>query len=140
MPRTKIDYAFTGEVIDSTHPTASGRWYAEYAIDDIVKSVIDGKKYIIQEYSPLEREIKKIRADMVWTETIMGTCIAAEKKDGKLLMTFKCASNKYGKRLKNLCESIGIRNLNLFPVGRGIARDVSGKPVVSDYDLIYIAI
>ena len=59
MPRTKIDYAFTGEVIDSTHPTASGRWYAESAIDDIVKSVIDGKKYIIQEYSPLEREIKK---------------------------------------------------------------------------------
>ena len=140
MPRTKVDYTFTKDIIDSTKPTSDGRWYPDTIIDEIVKSVIDGKTYIIQEYSPLERELKKVRANEVWKETIMGTCISAEKKDGKLFMTFKCMSNKYGKRLKDLCESMGVNRLNAYPVGSGVLNSVSGKSVVSDYNLIYIAI
>lgn len=144
MPRIKVDYQFPAEVIDCNKPTKDSstnelHWYSPETVDAVVKQVKEGARFIIQEFNPIEREIKKIPLSSVWEEQVMGHCIAAENVNGKLIMTFKCESNKHGKKLMNICESYGVKNLKIFPVGWGLPVDQDGKKVVTKFKLIYVA-
>ena len=144
MPRIKVDYQFPAEVIDCNRPTKDSstgelHWYSPETVDNVVKQVKEGTRFIIQELNPIERGIKKIPLSSVWEEQIMGHCIAAENVGGRLIMTFKCESNKHGKKLMNICESYGVKKLNIFPVGFGVLEDRDGKKVVNRFKLIYVA-
>ncbi len=139
MPRIKIDYQFPAEVIDTNRPTQEGRWYTVDTVDHIVDQVNRNQRVIIQEFNPVERQIKKVPLDAVWEEQVMGHCIDAKNIDGKLIMTFKCESNRFGKKLMNICESYGVQKLKFYPVGEGITVDVDGKKTVSKYKLKYVA-
>lgn len=139
MPRIKVDYQFPAEVIDTNRPTREGRWYTVDTVDHIVDQVNSNQKFIIQEFNPVERQIKKVPLNVVWEEQVMGHCIDAKNVDGKLIMTFKCESNKFGKKLMNICESYGIQNLKFYPVGEGVTVDVDGKKTVDRYKLNYVA-
>lgn len=139
MPRIKVDYQFPAEVIDTNHPTQDGNWYTVDAVDNIVDQVNRNQRFIIQEFNPIERQIKKVPLNVVWEEQVMGHCVDAKNVDGKLIMTFKCESNKYGKKLMNICESYGLKNLKIFPVGEGIPVDIDGKKTVTKYKLYYVA-
>ncbi len=97
------------------------------------------QRFIIQEFNPIERQIKKVPLNVVWEEKVMGHCIDAKNVDGKLVMTFKCESNKYGKQLMNICESYGLKNLKIFPVGEGVPVEQDGKKTVTQYKLKYVA-
>lgn len=139
MPRIKVDYQFPAEVIDTNHPTQDGNWYTVDTVEQIVDQVNRNQRYIIQEFNPIERQIKKVPLNVVWEDQVMGHCIDAKNVDGKLIMTFKCESNKFGKKLMNICESYGVQNLKFYPVGEGITVDVDGKKTVNKYKLKYVA-
>lgn len=139
MPRIKVDYQFSAEVIDTNRPTKDGNWYAVDTVDQIVDQVNRNQRFIIQEFNPIERQIKKVPLSAVWEEQVMGHCVDAQNVDGKLIMTFKCESNKFGKKLMNICESYGVKNLKIFPVGEGIPVDIGGKKTVTQYKLKYVA-
>lgn len=139
MPRIKVDYQFPAEVIDTNRPTKDGNWYTVDAVDQIVDQVNRNQRFIIQEFNPIERQIKKVPLSAVWEEQVMGHCVDAQNVDGKLIMTFKCESNKFGKKLMNICESYGVKNLKIFPVGEGIPVDIDGKKTVTQYKLKYVA-
>ena len=139
MPRIKVDYQFTAEVIDTNRPTKDGNWYTVDTVDQIVDQVNRNQRFIIQEFNPIERQIKKVPLSAVWEEQVMGHCVDAQNVDGKLIMTFKCESNKFGKKLMNICESYGGKNLKIFPVGEGIPVDIDGKKTVTQYKLKYVA-
>lgn len=139
MPRIKVDYQFPAEVIDTNHPTQDGNWYTVDTVDQIVDQVNRNQRFIIQEFNPIERQIKKVPLNVAWEEQVMGHCIDAKNVDGKLIMTFKCESNKYGKKLMNICESYGLKNLKIFPVGEGIPVEQDGKKIVTKYKLKYVA-
>ncbi len=144
MPRIKVDYQFPAEVIDCNNPTRDSttnelHWYSPETVDDVVKKFKEGERFIIQELNPIERGIKKIPLSSVWEEQIMGHCIAAENVNGRLVMTFKCESNKHGKKLMNICESYGVKNLKIFPVGWGDLEERDGKKFVTKFKLIYVA-
>lgn len=139
MPRIKVDYQFPAEVIDTNRPTKDGNWYTVDTVDQIVDQVNRNQRFIIQEFNPIERQIKKVPLSAVWEEQIMGHCVDAQNVDGKLIMTFKCESNKFGKKLMNICESYGVKNLKIFPVGEGIPVDIGGKKTVTQYKLYYVA-
>lgn len=139
MPRIKVDYQFPAEVIDTNHPTQDGNWYTVDTVDQIVDQVNRNQRFIIQEFNPIERQIKKVPLNVVWEDQVMGHCVDAKTVDGKLVMTFKCESNKYGKKLMNICESYGLKNLKIFPVGEGIPVEQNGKKTVTKYKLKYVA-
>lgn len=139
MPRIKVDYQFPAEVIDTNRPTENGHWYTVDTVDNIVDQVNRNQRFIIQEFNPIERQIKKVPLNVAWEEQVMGHCIDAKNVDGKLIMTFKCESNKYGKKLMNICESYGLKNLKIFPVGEGIPVEQDGKKTVTKYKLNYVA-
>lgn len=139
MPRIKVDYQFPAEVIDTNHPTQDGNWYTVDTVDQIVDQVNRNQRVIIQEFNPIERQIKKVPLNAVWEEQVMGHCIDAKNVDGKLIMTFKCESNRFGKKLMSICESYGVQNLKFYPVGEGITVDVDGKKTVTKYKLKYVA-
>lgn len=139
MPRIKVDYQFPAEVIDTNHPTQDGNWYTVDTVDQIVGQVNRNQRYIIQEFNPIERQIKKVPLNVVWEEQVMGHCIDAKNVDGKLIMTFKCESNRFGKKLMNICESYGVQHLKFYPVGEGVTVDVDGKKTVTKYKLKYVA-
>lgn len=139
MPRIKVDYQFPAEVIDTNHPTQDGNWYTVDTVEQIVDQVNRNQRYIIQEFNPIERQIKKVPLNVVWEDQVMGHCIDAKNVDGKLVMTFKCESNKFGKKLMNICESYGLKNLKIFPVGEGIPVEQDGKKTVTQYKLKYVA-
>lgn len=139
MPRIKVDYQFPAEVIDTNRPTENGHWYTVDTVDHIVDQVNRNQRFIIQEFNPIERQIKKVPLNVAWEEQVMGHCIDAKNVDGKLIMTFKCESNKYGKKLMNICESYGLKNLKIFPVGEGIPVEQDGKKTVTKYKLNYVA-
>ena len=139
MPRIKVDYQFPAEVIDTNRPTKDGNWYTVDTVDQIVDQVNRNQRFIIQEFNPIERQIKKVALSAVWEEQVMGHCVDAQNVDGKLIMTFKCESNKFGKKLMNICESYGLKNLKIFPVGEGIPVEQDGKKTVTQYKLKYVA-
>jgi|GEM_PF-3635755 len=139
MPRIKVDYQFPAEVIDTNHPTQDGNWYTVDTVDQIVDQVNRNQRFIIQEFNPIERQIKKVPLNVVWEDQVMGHCVDAKNVDGKLVMTFKCESNKFGKKLMNICESYGLKNLKIFPVGEGIPVEQNGKKTVTKYKLKYVA-
>jgi len=139
MPRIKVDYQFPAEVIDTNHPTQDGNWYTVDTVDQIVDQVNRNQRFIIQEFNPIERQIKKVPLNVVWEDQVMGHCVDAKNVDGKLVMTFKCESNKFGKSLMNICESYGLKNLKIFPVGEGIPVEQNGKKTVTKYKLKYVA-
>ena len=139
MPRIKVDYQFPAEVIDTNHPTQDGNWYTVDTVDQIVDQVNRNQRFIIQEFNPIERQIKKVPLNVVWEDQVMGHCVDAKNVDGKLVMTFKCESNKYGKKLMNICESYGLKNLKIFPVGEGIPVEQDGKKTVTKNKLKYVA-
>lgn len=146
MPRIKVDYQFDAEVIDTTKPTIDGNsqkkdihWYTLDTVEKIIKKVKEGERFIIQEFNPIEREMKKVSLAAVWEEQVMGHCIDAKNVDGKLVMTFKCESNKHGKKLMNICESYGVKNLKIFPIATGNVVERDGRKVVEDFNLIYVA-
>lgn len=139
MPRIKVDYRFSAEVIDSTKPTKDGHWYTAETIDEIVEQVESGRTFIIEEFNPIEREIKKVPLSSVWKEQVMGHCIGAKNVGGRLVMEFKCDSNRHGKKLMNICENYGIKNLKIFPVGFGNLLEKDGRKTVVDYTLTYVA-
>lgn len=139
MPRAKVDYTFDIELMDSNKPTVAGNWYSEKTLLDIHQRIIMGTVYPLCEFSPLERELKKIPLTEVWTEKIMANSVSSRYEDGKLIITMKCVSNKNGKRLKSICDSIGIEKMKWFPVGYGNTVQDNGKNVVTDYTLIYIS-
>lgn len=139
MPRIKVDYQFPAEVIDTNHPTQDGNWYTVDTVDQIVDQVNRNQRFIIQEFNPIERQIKKVPLNVVWEDQVMGHCVDAKNVDGKLIMTFKCESNKFGKKLMNICESYGLKNLKIFPVGEGIPVEQNGKKTVTKYKLKYVA-
>jgi hypothetical protein len=144
MPRIKVDYQFPAEVIDCNKPTRQSNgdevhWYSPDTVDKIVNQFKEGKRFIIQEFNPVERQLKRVPLAEVWEEQVMGHCIAAENVNGRLIMTFKCESNKHGKKLMNICESYGVQNLKFYPVGEGITVDVDGKKMVDRFKLHYVA-
>ena len=144
MPRIKVDYQFPAEVIDCNKPTKDSstgelHWYSPETVDNVVKQVKEGTRFIIQEFNPVERQLKKVPLAAVWEEQVMGHCIAAENVNGRLIMTFKCESNKHGKKLMNICESYGVQNLKFYPVCEGIIVDVNGKKTVDRFKLHYVA-
>jgi len=139
MPRIKVDYEFDIELIDTNKPVQSGHWYTMETIEEIQRDVTLGKEYIVQEYSPVERELKHVRLDAVWPEKIMGKVTSAKIVDGKLIMHVKCASNKNGKKLKAICDSLTLEKMRWFPVGYANVETKDGKACVCNYRLIYIA-
>ena len=72
MPRIKVDYQFPAEVIDTNRPTKDGNWYTVDTVDQIVDQVNRNQRFIIQEFNPIERQIKKVPLSAVWEEQIMG--------------------------------------------------------------------
>lgn len=139
MAKVKVDYEFDIEVFDTNKPTESNNLYTVDTIRQIDSHIKNGGDYIVQEYCPIEREMKHIKPDEVWPERIMAKVISSEIRDGKLYMHAKCVDGRYGKKLMNICENMGLESIKFYPVGYGVPTQAGGCNIITNYKLIYIA-
>lgn len=123
-------------VLSTTKKTLAGRSYTKEVAESIVKSVNDGKKYTIEEVSPAERTLKKIRPYESWNEHAMADSVSARIDDnGMLMMTFELRGNRFGKLLGTVIDTNTMERIDFFPVGIG-TDDKDG--VVNSYTLSYV--
>ena len=131
-------YTFSSVLLNADKQTVDGRFYPKDVIIKILKRCIEKPALIVQEMNPVEREAKKIPLAEPWDEKIMATVTGAEMQGVDLVFHAECKNNRYGKILKGIILSIGLENIEFFPIGYGTVTD---KNVIKpDYKLNYIAV
>lgn len=132
MPRIStrnIDVA----LFDIGKPTRDGRIYPLELVERIAGQIATGKKFTIEEVSPVERELKKIQPYESWSEHAMAESTGCRIEDGVFHIEFQTKANKFGKLL---CATLDSGNVKYFPVGIG---EVGDDGVVSGYQLSYVS-
>ena len=129
---------FSATLLIANMPTQDGRMYSSALCAKIAERMCQKPSIIIQELNPVERQLKKIPMAEPWSKKIMATVVDAELIENRLVFSAECTSNRDGKKLAGMIESLGMKDLEFVPVGYGIA-DASGV-IGIDYRLNYIAV
>lgn len=105
-------------------------------IEQIAGSIAIGKKYTVEEVSPVERQLKKIQLFDSWEEHAMADVVSCRVDNSVFYITVVPRSNKYGKLLVTAMGVGGLERTEFFPVGIG---DVDENGVITSYKLSYVA-
>lgn len=127
--------AITVNLFDVDKMSKGGR---KYPLDILAKTVddINSNPTVIEEISPIERELKYIPVTDVWMEHAMAKSTRAYFEDGQVKVDFDVVPNKYGELLMKTIETEGgIDKMNFMPVGYGNTAD---DGTVSDYKFCYV--
>lgn len=120
---------------DSVYENGSKCVYPRSIGEKIILDIAGGKKFSIEEVSPVERNLKRIPPFQSWPEHAMAESVGARIDGDVLVMSFRIRKNKYGKLLSDAIATHGLDKLYFFPVGIGEDKD----GVVTKYELSYIS-
>lgn len=145
MPRAKTKYEpFEFELIKIGKKCGSDNDQYVFPMkiaEQLAGSIAMGKKYTVEEVSPVERQLKKKQVFESWDEHAMADVLSARLShptpdQNSLMITCQPRSNKFGKLLMSTIESATLEGIEFYPVGIG---DVDENGEVKDYTLSYIA-
>lgn len=115
----------------------SGNIFSMELASRLMNEVNAGKRYTIEEVSPVERQLKKKLPYVSWPEHAMAESVAARIENDRLIMTFVIKPNRFGKLLETTLDTSLTHSIRFFPVGYG---DTDENGVIKmDYALGYVA-
>jgi hypothetical protein len=123
-------------LFDIGKPTAGGRVYTEESLAPLLAELSAGKKFTIEEMSPIERKLKGINEWDSWAEHSMAESVGHSLDNGVLSIDFELKGNRFGKLLGATLDTYGENGVRYFPVGTG---EENENVQITSYKLSYIS-
>ena len=136
-PPKEDKVTFITPLIIGGAPTIDGNIYPMHVLAQLVERLSLKPQIIIQEMNQVERKLKGISISEPWDAKAMGFITGGKIVSTTLYIECECKNTREGKKLAGLVSTIGVENLDFFPVGYGL-KDESGM-IAPNYKLSYVA-
>ena len=139
MARTPKEdcFVFTFPLIVGGMPTIDGNVYSMQILSNLVERFILKPEIIVQEMNMVERKARNISLSEPWDKKIMGIVRKGFIANSTLFVECECKGGREGKKLAGLVQSLGVENVEFFPVGFGYTGE--DGMISPDYKISYIA-